>query len=173
MKHCADKKRTSHKARHGLPRKAPLIITLAVMIVIVGVIAAYAALRDTTGTVTETLETAEVTCTVNSDWSVTNTSNIPALIRVRVVINKTAEGEIIPGDVPAYTVGSGWTKIGEYLYYNGILTESGGDSVTTSASISVTPESDTEVVVLAEAIQAASTAAADKWGVSYSNGSWS
>lgn len=173
MKHSLDKKKTSRKPRRALPRKAPLLITLAVLVVIVGAIAVYAALRDTAATVTETLETAEVTCTVNEDYSVTNTSNIPALIRVRVIVNKTESGEIIPGDVPDYTVGSEWTKIGDYLYYNGILTESGGNKTATSPAITVTPEADTEVLVLAEAIQAASDAAEESWGVAYANGGWS
>ena len=153
--------------------KSTLIISLAVVMMIVGVIIVFAALRDTSGTVTETLEKADVTCEVNSDYSVRNLSNIPALIRVRVVVNKTQGGEIVPGDTPDYTVGSDWTQKGDYLYYNGIVTEKGGESDTTSAAISITPGSDTQVTVIAEAIQAASDASKEGWNATYSNGSWS
>lgn len=151
-----------------------ILITVISVVLLAGIITTAAViLRDTTANVTETLIKAEVTCTVNEDWSVTNTSNIPALIRVKVIVNKTDGDEIIPGDVPDYTVNSDWTQIGDYIYYNGILTESGKSDTTTSAAISITPDDDTQVLVLAEAIQAASTAAAEEWGATYSNGSWS
>lgn len=152
--------------------KSSVIIAVAVVLMIAGVIIVFAALRDTAGTVTEKLDKAEVTCEVNDDYTVTNTSNIPALIRVRVVVNQTDGGDIIPGETPAYTVGSDWTQIGDYLYYNGILTEKDGDSDSTSAAISI-DQGGAQVTVLAEAIQAASDAAEQAWGTTYANGSWS
>ena len=156
-------------------KKLIVILSLALVVLIAATIAVFAALRDTTATVTETLETAEVSCTVNSDWSVTNTSNIPVLIRVRVIVNMTDdEGNIIPGDAPDYTVGSDWTRDGDYLYYNGIVSDEDGENVTTPA-ISYTASSDggDRVTVLAEAIQATSDAAEDSWGLQYADGAWS
>ena len=152
--------------------KTSIIIAAAVLLLIAGTIIVFAALRDTSGTVTEKLEKAEVTCEVNDDHTVTNTSDIPALIRVRVVVNNTDGGDIIPGETPGYTVGSDWTQIGDYLYYNGILTEKDGDSDTTSAAISI-DQGDAQVVILAEAIQAASDASAEGWNATFSDGSWS
>ena len=95
--------------------KSGIIIAVAVLLLIAGTIIVFAALRDTAGTVAEELNKADVTCTVNGDYTVTNTSNIPALIRVRAVVNQTDGGDIIPGDIPDYTVGADWTKIGDYL----------------------------------------------------------
>lgn len=152
--------------------KTSIVLSVAVLMMITGVIIVFAALRDTAGIVTEEFGKAEVTCEVNDDYTVANTSDIPALIRVRVVVNNTDGGDIVPGETPAYTVGSDWTQIGDYLYYNGILTEKDGDSDTTSAAISI-DRGDAQVTVLAEAIQAASDASKEGWDATYSDGSWS
>lgn len=168
------KKTIKNKLSSVNKKMLTILITVISVVLLAGIVAgAVAILRDTAGSVTETLSKAEVTCEVNDDWSVTNTSNIPALIRVKVIVNKTDGDEIIPGDVPAYTVGSDWTQIGEYLYYKGILTEAGGNKTTTSPAIVITPDDDTQVLVLAEAIQAASTAASEEWRAVYSDGGWS
>lgn len=153
-----------------------LVAVILSVILLTGIIAgAVNVLRDTSGTVTEELSTAEVSCEVNDDWSVTNTSNIPVLIRVRVIVNMTDdEGNIIPGDTPDYTVGSNWTVNGDYLYYNGIVSDEDGDNATTAAiSYTAAPDGGDKLTVLAEAIQAASTAAEESWGVTYDDGSWS
>ena len=117
-------------------RRTALILILAVLLT-VGCFTTAFALRDTTGEVTESLEKADVSCEVNENWSVTNTGNIPALIRVRVIVNLTDDDTLLPGDVPDYTVGSGWVKIGDYLYYTGIVDfeegENGTGNVTTPA----------------------------------------
>lgn len=153
--------------------KTGIIITVTVLILIAGTIIVFAALRDTAGTVTEELRKPEVTCEVNDDYTVTNTSDIPALIRVRVVVNKTDGSDIIPGEIPAYTVGSDWSSIGDYLYYNTIVSEKDGENKT-SASISFTesPADDIQVLVIAEAIQAASDASKEGWDATFSDGGW-
>lgn len=152
-----------------------IIIVLVSVVLLAGIVtAAVAVLRDTSGIVDETLSQADVTCEVNSDYSVTNTSNIPALIRVKVIVNKTEGDEIIPGDVPSYTVSADWTQIGDYLYYNAIVSEKDGENVTTvPITFSETPVDDIQVLVLAEAIQAASDAASEGWGVTFRESSWS
>lgn len=169
-------KHITASVRNGSKKARALVIVMISLLLITAIaVGAAAILRDTSGTVTEELSKAEVTCEVNDDYSVTNTSNIPVLIRVRVIVNMTDEdGDIIPGDTPDYTVGSGWTENGNYLYYNGIVSNEDGDNATTAA-ISYTSLSDggDQVLILAEAIQAASDAAEQSWGVSYSNGSWS
>ena len=152
-----------------------IIITVLSVALMIGIAAiAVSVLRDTSGIVTETFVKAEVTCEVNEDYTVTNTSNIPALIRVKVIVNKTDGGEIIPGDVPAYTVSGDWTEIGDYLYYNAIVSEKENENVTTApVTFSETPGDDIQVLILAEAIQAASTADEEAWDATYSDGSWS
>lgn len=155
-----------------ISKKTGIILAVIALTLIVGTIAVFAVLRDTSDVVTETLEEADVSCEVNDDYSVKNTSNIPALIRVRVVVNKMENGEIIPSDTPDYNVGSDWTQNGDYLYYNGILTEKGGDSDTTTAAISI-DKSDAQVIILAEAIQAASDASKEGWDMNFSDESWS
>lgn len=155
--------------------------TLAIIIAVVSVVllagivtAAAVVLRDTSGVVDEKLSQADVTCEVNSDYSVTNTGNVPALIRVKVIVNKIEGDEIIPGEVPSYTVSSDWTESGDYLYYNAIVSERDGEDVTSvPITFSETPADDIQVLVLAEAIQAASDAAGEGWGVTFSDGSWS
>ncbi len=71
-----------------------------------------------------------------------------------------------------YTVGADWTKLGDYLYYNDILTEKDGSSDTTSAAIAI-DKGDAQVILLAEAIQAAADASKEGWDATYNNGSWS
>lgn len=171
------------KPKHFIPSektghfKVRVLVIVAVTLLLATAIAVGSAaiLKDTSATVTEELSKAEVTCEVNDDWSVTNTSNIPVLIRVRVIVNLTDEdGNIIPGDTPDYTVGSDWTQNGDYLYYNGIVSDEDGENATTPAiSYTASPDGDDQVTVLAEAIQAASDAAEESWGVTFSDGSWS
>lgn len=166
MKHSRKSKR--------LTGKAATIIALAAVLVAAGTLAVLALLRDTSGIVTEKLESAEVTCRVNGDYTVTNTGNIPALIRVKVIVNKTEDGKLIPGETPGYTVSADWTQQGEYLYYNAIVSEKAGENTTTApVSFSESLDDDIRVVVTAEAIQAAAGASQDAWDVSFANGGWS
>ena len=157
-----------------ISKKTGIIIAVAAVILIVGTIIVFAVLRDTAGTVTETLNKAEVTCAVNDDYTVTNTSNIPVLIRVRVVVNKTDGEEIVPGENTSYIENSDWTKKGNYLYYNGIVSNESGENKTTAPISLVGGITDNnKVLVIAEAIQAASDASKEGWDATYSNGSWS
>ena len=169
MKHLM---KTERRHLRRLNKKAAAVIALVLILVAAGTVIVFAALGDTAGTVTEELGAASVTCEVNSDYSVTNTGNIPALIRVRVVINKTDGGDIIPGETPAYTVAAGWTQVGDYIYYNDIVSNESGSNVTSPAVTVGSAGSDIQVMVLAEAIQAASDAK-NEWGATFSGGSWS
>ena len=171
MKHLA---KTSAKHRSGISKRAIVIVSVVLLLVVVGTIAGFAALRDTAGTVSEQLTVADVTCSVNSDYSVTNTGNIPALIRVRPVIIVTDNNDIVPGETPEYSVGSDWTKIGDYLYCNAIISCEDGENTTSAAlSFSSSVDDNIQIVLLAEAIQAASDAAEEAWGVTFSDGNWS
>lgn len=167
-KHLSDSVKSIVKAR-------PLVVVMVSLILISAIAAGAAAiLRDSSGSVTEELGKAEVTCEVNDDYSVTNTGNIPALIRVKVIVNKTDGDEIIPGDTPAFDVAGDWTENDGYLYYNAIVSNEDGENDTTvPITFTDTVGDDIQVLILAEAIQAAVDAAAESWGLSFSNGSWS
>ena len=163
----------------------------------------YAALKDTTAVVDNELVPATVTCQVNETFngqtktnvSVTNTGNVPAFIRVKVVLNWTdSDG------YPAWFAGSSdygvsttlasplnWTNAkgssvidDGYWYYNGIVQPNGATSdliasiaENLSAAVSANPQYHLKVTVLAEAIQAASTAASESWGMTFNGSAWS
>ncbi len=162
-------------AKVGRRTGKTLSILALVLVLLAGGATAYAALRDSAGIVTEVLEKAEVSCVVNEDYSVTNTGNIPALIRVRVVVNQTDGNALLPGEVPSYTVGSGWVQIGNHLYCQQIVSfEEGKNSTPPAISIADPGNAQILVTVLADAIQATpQTAAQEAWGHSFSDGGWS
>ena len=109
---------------------------------------------------------------VNGDYTVTNTGNIDALIRATVVLNYVDEaGNIVASDSPllkegvtALSTPAGWTKVGDYLYYNGTVAPNRTTTkpVFSDANAAEAAEGVT-VTVTVEAIQAAGDAAAEKW----------
>lgn len=122
--------------------------------------------------VTETFKAVEVSAVVNGDYTVTNTGNIDALIRATVVLNYVDEADnIVASDSPllkegvtALSTPAGWTKVGDYLYYNGTVVPNGTTTkpVFSEANAAEAAEGVT-VTVTVEAIQAAGGAAAEKW----------
>jgi hypothetical protein len=185
--------------RIGILAAAAAILVGAVALV--GLV--YAALRDTTSAVINNLEPVVVTCDVNetfdgqtkSDVSITNTGEIPAFIRAKVVINWTdADGyetwftgssdygySVTLASPLNWTNENGSSVINDgYWYYNGIVQP--GDktddliaSITEnlSAAAAADPQYHLKVTVLAEALQAAPVAAAEQsWGMTYNGSSW-
>ena len=189
-------------------RKISILILAAVILigtlVLVGLV--YAALRDTTSAVINNLEPVVVTCNVNetfdgqtkSNVSVTNTGEIPAFIRAKVVVNWTdADGyetwftgsadygyNATLASPLHWTNENGSSVIDDgYWYYNGIVQP--GDrtddliaSITESlsAAVSANPQYHLKVTILAEALQAApADAVQQSWGMTYdyNNSSWS
>ena len=182
-------------------------ILAAAAAVLVGAVAlvglVIAALRDTTSPVDNNLDPAVVTCNVNETFdghtksgvSVENTGNVPAYIRVKVLINWTDAD-----DYEAWFTGSAdygystslasplnWTNANGssaiddgYWYYNGIVQP--GDSTDVliasitenlSAAVAADPRYHLKVTVLAEALQAApSTATEQSWGMTYTGSAW-
>ncbi len=110
---------------------------------------------------TEHFTKATVDAAVNDNYTVTNTGSIKEFIRVAVVLNRVdGAGNIEAVNIDELTVPYGWTKVGEYLYYNGRVDPEGVTvAVLDPAGI---PEGVT-VTVIAEAIQAEGGAVEDAW----------
>lgn len=182
--------------------KIALVVLTAVALLTSVAGLTYAALKDTTAVVNNTLDPAHVTCevvenfdgNVKSSVKVKNTGDIPALLRVKVVINWIdGDGNVVysPGGDYHYSVTLAdplnWTNDGGstvvtsgYWYYNGIVQP---DELTTdliatayenlSGAAASDPSYHLRITVMAEALQAApGLAAQDVWGMTYANGSW-
>ena len=134
-------------------------------------------LRETADGVTETFVVANADCKVNDDYTVTNTGNIPALIRTAVVLNWVDEaGNIVAnaGDLPEPEFAEDWTKDGDYYYYNGVVDPGGTTSAVITANTDAEPAYTLQVMVLAQAIQAEpADAAGEAWHAVYSDSAWS
>ena len=186
--------------RIGFPAAAAIILVCA--LALVGLV--YAALRDTTSPVVNNLDPVVVTCLVNETFdgqtktnvSVKNTGDIPAFIRVKVVLNWTDSdgyetwfnGSADYGVSATLASPLNWTNENGsatiddgYWYYNGIV-QPNADTADLIASISEqfsaavedNPEYHLKVTILAEALQAAPlTAAEEEWGMTFNGSSWS
>ena len=152
---------------------AALVLLLALGLTFGGATGAFAALKDTTSSVKEQYETASVTCEVAEDFTVKNTGNIPALIRVSVVVNRVNEaGNVIPDTegLPSVTPADGWMELDGYLYCKTIVQP----GAAAPAPVNLSAGEGVQVVILAEAIQATpAEALAEAWGAVYEAGSWS
>lgn len=164
------------------------LLTVCVVLVLLAVVFAatgvFASLGDTTGVVT--VKNGALHCEVDKDYGVRNTGNIPALLRAKVVINWIdGEGSVL-AEAPegaVLTIGeiSGWTQFPAdpekpegiddgYWYYNGIAEP---DAVCAFLGTVKAEGGTARVTVLAEALQATpAEAAAEAWGMAFSDGSW-
>lgn len=109
-----------------------------------------------------------VSCTVNNDNTVTNDSNIPVYIRVRVVANLLDNDGNYRYTSPAISVtGTGWTKNGDYLYYGDPVAIGGKTpALTVSLAENAAQGYTLNYEILAEAIQAegmGADSAQDAW----------
>lgn len=136
-----------------------------------------------TDQIVNTFQPTDVTCEIIEDFNdnntvktsavVQNTGKIPAYIRVAVVANTVdAEGNITgTADVSNKLAGSGWTKVGDYYYYNGVVkpNETTGNLLAEGIDLN-----DIQVTILASAIQAEPTnAVAEAWDVQFDGSTWS
>ena len=132
---------------------------------------------------TETLVPATVSCTWDeTNYTVTNTGNIDALIRATVVVNWVGvddEGEevVFIGETPAVTYGTDWTVLTvdgvEYCFYNGAVAPGAKTyPLITGVADAEAPDGCTlQVTVLAEAIQAEPTEAVQNaWSKTFNTG---
>lgn len=186
-------KRSDRHAKRGVKGKAGalLISLLALLTLTVGGTVAY--LVASTPDVENTFTPSEVKCSVTesfdgttkSNVNVTNTSNINAYIRVKLVTYRVngEDNHRIGGTatIPAFTPGANWVKYGDYYYYTLPVAPEGKPAVDLIGSIKlqeypVTPEDPDGgkqvIEVMAEAIQSVPAEAVGKaWGVAISEGS--
>lgn len=190
------------KKKEGSKRSTALIIVLilAGAALIGGIV--YAALKDTTAVVDNTLQPATVSCNVVETFNGTtktnvkleNTGDVPAYLRAKVVINWVdADGNVAykPDAAYAYaltmasplhwTNGSGSSLLTEgYWYYNGIVQPGAQTDAliasiaeSLSPSVSANPQYHLQVTIMAEALQAApASAVAETWHMTFNGTGW-
>ena len=169
--------------RKYLSRILSTVLVLALIVAVLSVSGVFAGLIDTTSKGEIVLQPAKVTCTVGDDYAVTNTGDIPAVIRARIVANWVdADGSVVANaedGVFQLAPSENWTHLngtavtaGEW-YCNRIIAPNGKTEPLLTVTVTKVPANAKrlEVKILAEALQAAGetgsgkTAAEDAWGV--------
>ena len=182
-------KNDKNTAHGGAKRSLVLVVSLlALLLVVAGGTLAWLTAQDS---VSNTFTPAHVSCvvtenfdgTVKSNVNVTNTSDIAAFIRVKLVTYRVNDdGQHIGGTatILPFTPGTGWVKYGDFYYYT-LPVE---PNATPEAALIGTPGIELKdsykdadggkqvIEVMAEAIQSQpDRAVADAWNVTVSNGS--
>ena len=163
---------------------AMILSTVLLLALAIGGTVAW--LTANTGNVANTFTPSHVTCEVNesfdgetkSNVNVTNTSDIYAYIRVKLVTYRVnANGDHIGGtaSLPTFTLGTGWVEYGDYYYYTKPVAPNQKpetnltDSMTLIGSYMDTDGGKQAVDVMAEAIQSVpEDAVKAAWGVDFS-----
>lgn len=164
-------------------RFLPLILVL-VLIAALAVTGIYASLVDSTAVLKNRFSSASITVYVSDQLTVINNGSIPALTRVKLIVNWVDEsGNIlaVPPEGASYswTDGYHWTHLGDakdpadgFWYYNEVLAPS-GISYPVISGLNV-QGGKIEVKVLADAVQATpAEAAAELWPeAAYADSKW-
>ena len=180
-------KNDKNAARGGMNRSLVLVVSLlALLLVVAGGTLAWLTAQDS---VSNTFTPAHVSCEVKEDFNgtiksnvnVTNTSDIAAFIRVKLVTYRVNDaGQRIGGKatIPTFTPGTGWVKYGDFYYYT-LPVEPNADPATDLIDqIKLTRSYDDAdggkqvIEVMAEAIQSQpDRAVGQAWGVTIAAGS--
>ena len=179
-----------HEAQHSgkTARKGRLtaMIVSVVLILALAIGGTIAWMSTKTDSVVNTFNPSRVTCSVVEDFdgktktnvNVENTGDIPAFIRVKLVVYRTNDvGQHIGGvaEAPSFNFGAGWVGYGDYYYYTKPVAP--GEMPKTNLANSITLEGSYEdadgghqsIDVIAEAIQAGPEAAVQAaWGNNFS-----
>ena len=122
-------KQEKHPKRRKKANKRIGILILSLLLIAVAAIGGTMAyLTAKTPQVVNTFTPAEVTTDIDEDFdgevkknvNVTNTGDIAAYIRVKLVTYRVNEEEKPIGgaaEIPTFTPGTNWVKYGEYYYY--------------------------------------------------------
>ena len=172
------------KAAHSGAKRS-LVLVVSVLVLLLAVAGGTLAwLIANTGPVINTFTPAQVSCKVTENFdgttkskvNVTNTSDISAYIRVKLVTYRVnAQGRHIGGTamIPDFTPGTNWVKNGEYYYYT-LPVAAGGkpaNDLIDSNGINLMKYTDADggkqvIEVMAEAIQSSpAEAVRQAWGV--------
>lgn len=182
-------KNDKNAARGGAKRSLVLVVSLlALLLVVAGGTLAWLTAQDS---VSNTFTPAHVSCevkekfdgTVKSNVNVTNTSDIAAFIRVKLVTYRVNDaGQRIGGKAEIdFTPGTGWVKYGDFYYYT-LPVEPGKQPKTDligAEGITLVRYTDADggkqvIEVMAEAIQSQPARAVQQaWGVTVSDGTLS
>ena len=176
------RRKTYHKGR----LTAMVIATAVLLALAIGGTVAWLSTKD--APITNTFNPSKVACEVTekfdgstgvkSNVNVKNTGTINAFIRVKLVTYRTNDqGQHIGGtaSLPAFTLGTGWVKYGDYYYYTKPVAPNQKpetnltDSMTLIGSYMDTDGGKQVIEVMAEAIQSVPEAAVkDAWGTGFS-----
>lgn len=178
----------------GSRRKTITLVAALTLILALAIGGTIAWLTDSTNSVVNTFTPAHVACqvtekfenNVKSNVNVTNTGDIDAYIRVKLVTYRTNDaGQHIGGTatLPEFRPGADWVKNGDYYYYTLPVAPNGQpaanliDSITLTSSYNDADGGHQAIDVMAEAIQAQGTDSNGNtpvqlaWGVTISEGS--
>ena len=178
------------KGKKRIPRrKKTLAIVSIALLLWCSIGATLAWLSDVTGPVKNTFQPSHVSCavienfdgTTKSNVNVTNTSDIDAYLRVKLVAYRVnGQGQHIGGiaEISQFTPGKNWVKAGEYYYYTLPVTPGQQPAAALIGSITLADSYEDAdggkqvIEVMAEAIQSGpAEAVGDAWGVTISEGS--
>lgn len=182
MKLISTKSSRSGKSSHTAKKASALTIAI-ILILVMAIGGTVAFLVTHTDQIVNTFQPTDVSCEINEKFNddntvktsavVENTGKIPAYIRVAVVANTVdADGNITGAkDVSNKLAGSGWTKVGDYYYYNGVVEPNEKTENLLAEGIDL---NGIQVTILASAIQAEpDSAVAQAWGVKFDGSTWS
>lgn len=192
-----------YEGKHGKPQAQPVsaaprrrgrataMLLATVMLFALAVGGTIAWLIDKDSPLVNTFDPSKVTCRVEENFNentgvksnvnVTNTGDIDAFIRVKLVTYRTnADGKHIGGtaEIPDFTPGEGWVKYGDYYYYTQPVAPNAKPATNLISSITLTDSyTDADggmqaIDVMAEAIQSVpADAVRQAWGVSIASNS--
>lgn len=165
------------KSRRGKLSKGATMLLAVALVLTFAAGGTLAYLAVTGGTVTNTFQAAQVSCQVNTDGTVTNTSNVDAYIRATATVNwMDGSGNVYAKNVDFnINEGNGWTKSGDFYYYNGRVAPNdvtGVLKVTYNTGEAPAAGYEATVVIVAEALQADGIAdsAVEAWSQAPGNG---
>ena len=181
-------KNDKNTAHGGAKRSLVLVVSLlALLLVVAGGTLAWLTAQDS---VSNTFTPAHVSCvvtenfdgTVKSNVNVTNTSDIAAFIRVKLVTYRVnSDGQRIGGTatIPTFTPGDGWVEYEGFYYYTKPVApgEKPKTDLIGTEGIKLAQYTDADggkqvIEVMAEAIQSQPDRAVQQaWGVTISGGS--
>lgn len=186
-------KQSRYSRKCANKRKAAVLLTSLVLVLVCAVGATVAYLVDTTREVVNTFDPAKVSCEVTetfkndvkTDVAIKNTSDIEAYIRAAVIVTWKDEDGNVYGKMPVegtdYSITwgeTGWTKGSDgYYYYNSPVAVGASTAVlieSCSPAAGATPEGyGLNVEILGSAIQAkgmGATSAQDAWAKAAATG---
>lgn len=170
------------RRRRVMRNRAILLIASVALVCALAAAGAVAFLIDDTEAVKNEFTPSEVTCEVaetfengvKKDVKIQNTGDIPAYIRVALVTYCVDGNGDVDGTktatIPAFTMGAGWVKSGEYYYFTKPVA---AKALTDTALIdSITLKNGQVVEVIASAIQSEpAKAVGEAWGVTIAENS--